>query len=274
MFEVISWLPFADADWLKMPARSGIYCIATPSDGKFYIGSSNNMRRRCSEHVRELKAHCHSNGRLQSAWNAQGPDAFVFIPVCSVIDPESQFEIEEEFLDTLKPFRKSVGYNICSIPKRPPVLGKERIEQSMRKRKEFYRQNPQAWELLCKSRRKPRLTPRSEATRQKLSVALTGQKRTPEQCQRIADAKMGTKMPAVFTEKRRKFLTGRVGAQASASKTYTFISPDGTEEQFIGMAESCREHGLDSRAMFRILKGQAKQHKGWTVPDTGIIVRQ
>ncbi len=265
MFKVISWLPYANQDHRQLPVVSGVYCIATPHNGKFYIGSSKNINSRCKAHVSELKRGVHSNGRLQGSWNKYGSAGFVFIAVCSILDQSAQFEIEAEFLDKLKPFDRKVGYNICKDAASPPILTASQIKRSMKKRKDFYLEHPERWKELCDNRKgKPRSWVATDETRKKLSVALKGKKRSKAQRQRISQSKVGTKMPPSFTEKRKRFLIGRVGELAMASKKYWFISPEGVATEFVSMAESCKQRGLDRRCMFRVLKGENSHHKGWT----------
>lgn len=51
---------------------SGIYKILNIKNGKFYIGSSNNIKVRWSQHKTLLKNNKHENKYLQNAWNKYG----------------------------------------------------------------------------------------------------------------------------------------------------------------------------------------------------------
>lgn len=52
------------------------------------------------------------------------------------------------------------------------------------------------------------------------------------------------------------------------AKTYHLISPE-KEEVIVKttLREFCREYGLERKSLTNVIKGKAKQHKGWTVPQ-------
>jgi len=58
--------------------KSGIYKIINKVNGKYYIGSSNDIKGRWSEHKNDLKANRHDNDYLQKSWNKYGEENFEF----------------------------------------------------------------------------------------------------------------------------------------------------------------------------------------------------
>lgn len=56
----------------------GIYKIENIKNNKPYIGSSNNIERRWSEHIRQLNKGEHHSIKLQRAWNKYGQNNFEF----------------------------------------------------------------------------------------------------------------------------------------------------------------------------------------------------
>lgn len=88
----------------------GIYKITNNINGKFYIGSSNDIKNRWYQHKKKLNSEEHGNPHLQKAWILYGGDNFVFevIEECS---PETRFEREQFYLNALNPFDDN-GYNI------------------------------------------------------------------------------------------------------------------------------------------------------------------
>ena len=88
----------------------GVYKIVNAVNGKIYVGSSNNIQNRWSQHKKALNDGTHGNPYLQSAWNKYGANNFSFeiIEECS---PDLQFEREQFYLNSLNPFDKN-GYNI------------------------------------------------------------------------------------------------------------------------------------------------------------------
>lgn len=96
--------------------RSGIYKITNAVNGKFYIGSSADIDKRWYDHKRELMLNIHTNPKLQHSWNKHGEDKFTFTIVEDVeADQSKLFEREQYYLDTLKPYEREIGYNICPI---------------------------------------------------------------------------------------------------------------------------------------------------------------
>lgn len=59
----------------------GIYQIRNKVNGKVYVGSSVNVRRRWVEHRRDLRRGNHYNQHLQRAWNKYGESSFEFLLV-------------------------------------------------------------------------------------------------------------------------------------------------------------------------------------------------
>ena len=56
----------------------GIYKITNILDKKCYIGSSVNVKKRFSEHRRDLNKNSHHSYHLQRAWNKYGESQFQF----------------------------------------------------------------------------------------------------------------------------------------------------------------------------------------------------
>ena len=88
----------------------GVYKITNTANGKYYVGSSKNIKQRWVRHQNELNAGVHGNKYLQNAWNKYGAKNFQFeiIEECLV---DHQFEREQFYLNTLNPFGDK-GYNI------------------------------------------------------------------------------------------------------------------------------------------------------------------
>lgn len=87
----------------------GIYQITNTRNGKCYIGSSVNLRRRYREHWRDLENNRHANRYLQSAWNKDGPCSFEF-KILLETSSNQLLELEQQYIDRLKPV-----YNMCKF---------------------------------------------------------------------------------------------------------------------------------------------------------------
>jgi predicted GIY-YIG superfamily endonuclease len=58
--------------------RSGIYAIIHRESGRWYVGQSQNLDKRWSDHVWRLKNNRHGNPLLQRAWNKYGSEGVRF----------------------------------------------------------------------------------------------------------------------------------------------------------------------------------------------------
>ena len=80
--------------------KSGVYRITNIVNGKVYIGSAKEFKRRSKEHLRSLEKGVHQNKHLQAAFNNDGTDAFVFDVLEVVLgDQAARFQVEQTYLD-------------------------------------------------------------------------------------------------------------------------------------------------------------------------------
>ena len=108
---------------------SGIYKITNNVNGKFYIGSSQNISRRWYDHKRELRIQKHHNKYLQRAWNKYWEENFSFeiVEECKV---EELSDREQLYIE--KYVNSDFCYNI-SIDTIAPMRGKKHSEEAKRK---------------------------------------------------------------------------------------------------------------------------------------------
>ena len=90
-------------DKLKPAPQIGIYRITHIDSGRFYIGSSVNIRQRWWGHQHDLRTKRHKNSRLQNYWNKYGEAAFRW-EVVEEVEKLSLNEREQQFLDAQRPF--------------------------------------------------------------------------------------------------------------------------------------------------------------------------
>lgn len=91
---------------------SGIYKITNLTNGKIYIGRSNNCQRRWNEHVYEAKADFRPQYHypLSRAIRKYGIENFK-MEILKECSPEEFFDLEIEFIEKLKATDKNIGYN-------------------------------------------------------------------------------------------------------------------------------------------------------------------
>lgn len=82
---------------------SGIYKIVNKLNGKYYVGSSNNIditdnNSRLRFHIRRLQKNEHPNDYLQNAWNKYGKDNFKFL-IIEEVPTDKLLIVEQKYLD-------------------------------------------------------------------------------------------------------------------------------------------------------------------------------
>lgn len=98
--------------------KAGIYRIKNNVNGKSYIGSTRNFRKRKSEHLRTLINNTHHSILLQRAYNKYGVENFIFevVELCNIVE---LLKREQWFIDNYEVSKAITGYNICPIAGSP-----------------------------------------------------------------------------------------------------------------------------------------------------------
>lgn len=96
--------------------QCGIYKILNTVNGKIYIGSSVNLRKRLYEHRRLLRLSKHENYHLQNAFTKYGEQNFKFeiIKVLKEIPKDIRIlrDLETYYIQFFKSCDQSIGYNV------------------------------------------------------------------------------------------------------------------------------------------------------------------
>lgn len=153
--------------------KSGIYQIYNPINEKRYIGSSIDVARRLKEHRRNLIARRHHNQHLQNAWNKYG-DLLEFKPL-EYCEPDLLLELEQQYIDYYNSADRRFGYNIDAIANHASP----------------------GFHL-------------SKETKEKISMANVGRKRTPEEIEKCRQAQIGIPKPKQSETMKRKYANGEV----------------------------------------------------------------
>jgi group I intron endonuclease len=171
---------------------SGIYKITNTVNGKFYIGSSQDIERRWRDHRSALNHNKHHTAHLQSAWNKYGEESFSFAIIFRC-QPDELLDYEQAYFSELKP-QYNHGFVAGSS------LGIKRSEASKLKLSLAHIGKP--------SGRKGK--PLSEETRAKLSKAHKGKKITFTDAHRenLSKAGMGH---TISEETRAKMIASHIG---------------------------------------------------------------
>jgi group I intron endonuclease len=88
---------------------SGIYKILNKISGRFYIGSSADIKNRWVSHKKMLRKNRHDNQHLQNSWNKYGESNFDFLILNECSNPELLIT-EQKYLDD-----KSIRDNLYNL---------------------------------------------------------------------------------------------------------------------------------------------------------------
>lgn len=207
--------------------KSGVYQIVNTINGKRYIGSSINIKKRWREHRGALKGRRHHNTYLQRSWDKYGKSNFDF-QVIYYCGRDTVCNNEQFFLDVLSP-----EYNILDIAGRPPVLtgednpnyGKHFTKEHRRKIAKAntgYRHSEETKKKLSKLNsgiNNPNYGKiPSKETRRKISEAKMGHGVSVETRKKISETKTGTHLTAETIRKISESNMGKHHSEESKQK--------------------------------------------------------
>lgn len=156
-----------------IPVESGIYKITCIVNGRFYIGSAVNLRKRKNNHWHSLRQNKHYNLPMQRAWNKYGEQAFIFEVWELVLVPELLTTQEQYWIEKLTPFGHK-GFNIRR--KAESNLG---LKHSLK-----------TLERMKQSNNVPGIREKKRHVGNKYAL---GNRLSPEHCEIIKQAQMGNK---------------------------------------------------------------------------------
>lgn len=178
---------------------SCIYLILNKLDDKLYIGSAVDFERRKAKHIRLLNSNCHPNSHLQSAWNKYGANNFGFSAFELIDDKANLIDREQFWIDYTKCYERDKGYNICrQAETRYGVKHTDATKEKM--------------SIARKGRRK------SKEWQDKITAALQGKTRSEEIKKKMSEARIGKTLSAKTRAAMVKGQTGRKHSEESKLK--------------------------------------------------------
>jgi len=118
--------------WIDIGKVSGIYKIVNKINGKYYVGSSNDLFYRIKHrHFNSLLKNTHPNKYLQNAWNKYGSDNFQFI-IVEYVEPQKLLVIEQMYLDKAKINNDSYNLSFDSTKVEMTIETRKKIGNSHR----------------------------------------------------------------------------------------------------------------------------------------------
>jgi group I intron endonuclease len=252
--------------------QCGIYKITNLLNGRIYIGSSINIKKRENQHFGKLNKNKHDNQFLQNDYNKCGEDNFKFEIILETDCEELLFDFEQNYLDEYYDKQKQC-YNINPIAAKPPSSkGRKHSEETKKKISEGNKGKTLSEDHKRKLFEANVNKPRSEDTRNKISESLTGEKNhwfgkhhSKKTKTKISASMKGNNHPMFgkhFSEEHKNKLS-----ESQKKKSFKLKSPFGEIFEFVGVNNFSRKHGLFATNISKLLLGKLYSYKGWTRAD-------
>ena len=212
----------------------GVYCIFNVNNGRRYVGSSNHLWTRFTEHRRHLRNGIHENQFLQNDYQKCGGDSFLFF-VLEKCSEDSRITIEQRWLDALYDNRV-MCYN---------------IEQEAKGRRAW---NP------------------SEETRKRMSLAKKGKSTGPcSDLRRVAIQKAKLGKPNAQTPEGKQRM---IASKQKIYNIQLLAPDGTIYGPITNLHAFCREHKLDRASILRLMNGKQGRVGMWKLANPVRIDRR
>lgn len=189
---------------------SGIYAIIHRESGRWYVGQSQNLRKRLCDHRLRLTRGYHANSHLQNAWNKYGSDAFDFEIL--ILSPVSALDdLEQAYLDD----PETSHFNIARDPT-APTRGLKLSAEHRAKISVSNKNLPKSAEHRAKLREANVGRKHSDAARAKMSKLRQGRKLSTSHRASLSAAQRGR---THSFKSKRKMSISKIGRQAPGTRS-------------------------------------------------------
>lgn len=236
---------------------SGIYKLTNLSNGKIYVGSYEDIKKRWNAHRSSVRSSVRSGVTLISRALLKYRENNFEWEILEECSSHILLKREQFYLDTLQPFGNR-GYNLARVAgntKGIPCLEntKKKISQA-NKGKFIGKKSVRAKPTVFRS-------PDGELVEFESINRGSTERRFHVAC--MAEVARGV---------RRQY-KGWTCPDAPVWKPaprcqHVILSPDGERHKIENIKEFCKEHGLSSHSMAQVLTQGQKQHKGWRIPGS------
>jgi hypothetical protein len=241
---------------------SGIYKIINKVNGKYYVGSSNDIKLRWIRHKYELNKNKHYNLKLQRAWNKYNESNFNFVIVEFV--PENKLLMVEQTHLNICKNNPSANYNLM-YNSTAPMMGRKHTSFTLEKMSasQSGKNNPM-YGMISSNRGK---TPSVE-TKQKMSKNncryWTGKTLSENTKRKMSQSHVGEKNARYgkhHTTKSKELLS-----LARRDKTIFVFRNNKTNEVFSGTTyDLSQKFSLIPNSVRALILKKMKILKGWVV---------
>lgn len=185
--------------------KSGIYFIRSTVNGKVYIGSTVNIRKRYREHKCILKSNQHTNIHLQRHYNKNGGNSLEY-GLLELVTKDQLQDKEQDYVDKLDPefnIMKECVVNRIGLEHSEKTKAKMKKASEIRRKRGDYKKMAKILSEANKGNKYNLGRKCSEETKKKISKKLKGRKLTKEEKQKISEGLKGRD----FSDDHRKSLS-------------------------------------------------------------------
>jgi group I intron endonuclease len=224
--------------------RRGIYALVNLQDGKIYIGSSSDIKKRVHDHLYLLRQNQHPNSHLQYAFNKYGESAFELRLLQEIAIDDELLVAEQYWLDYTRCYNHQFGYNIDPSAKRTFLSEETRAKISAGNRGKTRSQEV---------RERIRATLKGRSLPEETRIKMAGRTHSDETRKKIAEAGRGRVRSVETRAKIGAALKGRTPSQearARMSQAHTYSLRTGAVQSGPGIdwpLGFCRNTGQNTR---------------------------
>ena len=242
---------------------SGIYCIQNSKNGKIYIGSAVDLKRRRREHFSRLEKKIHNNRLLQRSYNKYGKSFFHFYVIEAVKEKKDLLTREQLYIDWFDVCNTKLGYNIQMIA--GSSLGAKRTKDQILNR--LKRMNVMPF-YVCSSEGKilGEFINKAEASE---FIGIKKSSANVIECLNWKKKTLNKKFCIYKHEIHR--LKERVDfCKILSSKEFYITDKDETFKEFFkNQTECAKKYNLNNKGINKVLRGETKTHKGYVFRYVG-----
>lgn len=215
-----------------------IYALTTETGEPFYVGKSNNVKRRRKRHIYDAKTqkvNCPVHNKIRKLLREHLAIDAILLEEC---EDNTVDVCEQKWIVELR----ARGHKLCNV-----AAGGEGGKGI----------TPEIAAKISKANKGRVFT---TETRRKISESNKGKTFTAEHKAKLSEARRKRVVTDETRKKASKTSTGKINI-----KQYTLVDPDGNMHHTThGLSEFCRQHNLNAANLTKVIAGKRPQHKGWT----------
>lgn len=240
---------------------SGVYLILTPS-GRYYVGSSVDVKKRWSTHRRELRKGAHGNIGLQRAANKYGLDKLQFV-IIDICEKHETYAREQVWIDRAAK-RRLLNRYMTATGAEPGVARRPHSAETKQKIRTAQLGKTHSPTQLAANQAASRGRPMHAATRAALVAKLTGVAKSPEHRAKIGAGLKGRARTEAHRINMSNARIGKVTARNTSGYCGVMALPNGKwqagvrlrgKAYYLGLHASA-ELASEFRELFLLMRGK------------------